>query len=597
MKSLSLFALVFCCILAKPSQAQVYTSASGDLQVVVQYFAQHDSTQCLSTLQVQYMITKQNSFTNELIEVKDMFGNVLSSVVNSTGANPFNTFLPAGFGFAPDYGVNNNMAFFNVQPCKVIASLDTIYNIDNNYLFTVNDPCIYNYVSGKIYLDNNNDCSFNSGDVALNGLPISIQVNTASGDLGYGAASDFNGNYSMQVQESWMTSVDVSVPSYYQFAYQPSPCQTTSYTVMSLPAAGLDFAFQCGSSIDVQSGAFSSGVVRPNIPFMLHPFVNNMGCDAASGTLQLVLDSRVTYLPSMSYNPPSNIVGDTLYWDYVNLTNLTNSGYWNSFFSGIYLVPDNSVNIGDTLCFAISSTILSNDINASNNAQQLCLAVVNSYDPNAKSAVPAAGLIPATTETITYTIQFQNTGNAPAIDVILIDTLDTRLDINTFRVLGSSHSMQPEWADSRVLRFSFMGINLPDSMTNEPESHGYVTYQIDLEPNLAYGTSIYNTAHIYFDNNPAIVTNTTEHIIDTPTDVQTTAANEYRIYPNPTRDIVYLHSEALGAAYRLTDLWGRTVQTGTISEAITSFDLRELPAGMYILQWSDAAKAVKIVKE
>ncbi|MBK9490010.1 MAG: hypothetical protein IPO07_15465 [Haliscomenobacter sp.] len=59
----------------------------------------------------------------------------------------------------------------------------------------------------------------------------------------------------------------------------------------------------------------------------------------------------------------------------------------------------------------------------------------------------------------------------------------------------------------------FKNINLPDSTNNEPESHGFVSFRIKDRSGLAEKTTIDNTAYIYFDQNPAIVTNTTQNIM------------------------------------------------------------------------------------
>lgn len=137
------------------------------------------------------------------------------------------------------------------------------------------------------------------------------------------------------------------------------------------------------------------------------------------------------------------------------------------------------------------------------------------YDPNDKAGFPEgwsddhyvlAG------DTIEYRIRFQNTGNAPATDVIVEDTLDVSLDANTFEWLGSSHPMTyAYYPETRAMHFRFMGIMLPDSVNNEPESHGWIRYRMAVESSAVHDELIENTAHIYFDNNEAVVTNTTDH--------------------------------------------------------------------------------------
>ena len=127
----------------------------------------------------------------------------------------------------------------------------------------------------------------------------------------------------------------------------------------------------------------------------------------------------------------------------------------------MHLTPDNTVNIGDTLCFFVKSSLLTTDLNPSNNEYTFCLPVVNSYDPNMKEVTPKGegvnGNIPQTTSTLDYTIHFQNTGNALAYNVFIIDTLDADIDPKSLRILGNSHSMVPEWLTANVVKFNFNG--------------------------------------------------------------------------------------------------------------------------------------------
>jgi hypothetical protein len=94
--------------------------------------------------------------------------------------------------------------------------------------------------------------------------------------------------------------------------------------------------------------------------------------------------------------------------------------------------------------------------------------------------------------------------------VIIRDTLDDNLDLNTFELVANSHSVfttiKPQ---DREVEFYFQNIQLPDSVSNEPESHGFVSYRIRPEEETPLLTELNNTAYIFFDNNPAIVTNTT----------------------------------------------------------------------------------------
>ncbi len=138
-----------------------------------------------------------------------------------------------------------------------------------------------------------------------------------------------------------------------------------------------------------------------------------------------------------------------------------------------------------------------------------------SYDPNDKQVSPIG--IGDNNETmlgqeLTYTVRFQNTGNDVAYDVSIIDSLDHNLDLSTFEVLNASHEMTTT-LNRNVVEFLFKNIFLPDSTSNEPLSHGYVTYSISPKKEVQENTLITNNADIYFDANPPIRTNTTENLL------------------------------------------------------------------------------------
>jgi len=109
-----------------------------------------------------------------------------------------------------------------------------------------------------------------------------------------------------------------------------------------------------------------------------------------------------------------------------------------------------------------------------------------------------------------YRVRFQNTGTAPAQEVIIRDLLDSDLDITTLHILASSHPItQVEIIPDNALIISYEGINLPDSGSNLQGSQGFVIFSIKPKSNLPEGTQITNQAGIYFDFNEVVLTNTT----------------------------------------------------------------------------------------
>ena len=105
------------------------------------------------------------------------------------------------------------------------------------------------------------------------------------------------------------------------------------------------------------------------------------------------------------------------------------------------------------------------------------------FDPNEKTVYPLNSLDINGDHWLTYSIDFQNTGTAPADNIYITDTLDANLDLATFTLTG--YSNQPfVQVINNVAKFNFPNINLPDSLSNEPGSHGYVQYKIKSKPRI-----------------------------------------------------------------------------------------------------------------
>ena len=132
------------------------------------------------------------------------------------------------------------------------------------------------------------------------------------------------------------------------------------------------------------------------------------------------------------------------------------------------------------------------------------------YDPNDKIVTPQGlgihGYI-SNNQELEYLIRFQNTGNDTAITVMVRDQLDPNLDWSTIQPIASSHPMQVWVEQDGEAVFKFENIMLPDSNVNELASHGFIKFRINMEPSLSPETQIFNEGHIYFDYNPAVITN------------------------------------------------------------------------------------------
>ena len=148
----------------------------------------------------------------------------------------------------------------------------------------------------------------------------------------------------------------------------------------------------------------------------------------------------------------------------------------------------------------------------------ICDPIIGSYDPNDKKVTPIGEGSPHYIdegEKLTYKIRFQNVGNDTAFNVRIVDTLPQFLNLSSFRNLTSSHNYSFGLAgygayQGRVAKWNFFNIALPDSTTNPVKSIGFVEFEVLTECPLTncYDLPIENEAHIRFDFNPYITTNT-----------------------------------------------------------------------------------------
>ncbi|MFN3529045.1 MAG: M1 family aminopeptidase [Bacteroidia bacterium] len=58
----------------------------------------------------------------------------------------------------------------------------------------------------------------------------------------------------------------------------------------------------------------------------------------------------------------------------------------------------------------------------------------------------------------------------------------------------------------------------------------------------------------------------------------------FKLYPNPTSDLLYLKASSPGMAYRLSDMQGRLLQQGRSADEQFGLFLGDVPAGIYLLQ-------------
>jgi uncharacterized repeat protein (TIGR01451 family) len=249
-----------------------------------------------------------------------------------------------------------------------------------------------------------------------------------------------------------------------------------------------------------------------------------------------------------------------------------------------------TVNLGDLLTNSASISAPSNDISMTNNTFTNIQVVVASYDPNEVTEAHG-GKIQfnqfSADDYLYYTIHFQNTGTANAINISVEDVLDARIDPASIRMISASHDYILERVNNQLVwKFNF--INLVGAIQNETLSKGYITFKVKLHPGFAVGDIIPNAASIYFDTNPAIVTNAFNTQFVTSLGNSSFTSNNIAIYPNPARTLVQINlqntSETINNI-RLYDIVGKTINTiENCSASQMTLDVSNLSKGVYLLE-------------
>ena len=464
------------------------------------------------------------------------------------------------------------------NPQLIVYSPDSVY-IDTSIIFTpfiISNTC--GPVSGHVYLDINQNCVYDAGDKPLANRGVSLS--NGSGVYKY-TYTELTGAYSFNVPTGSNYSIEVDTSgNFYSGDYSAVCPASGSLTVNTVPSGNHNFFLVCPVGFDISTYITGWGFVPGRNGYVcLYPFDDR--CSNPNGQIMMILDTLFTILPdSANYT----IHGDTVIW---NISGGSGNGYFQSLC--VDVITSTMASIGDSVCVtAILAPIVGDAIPANNTITQ-CWPVRTSYDPNDKETVPegtgASHAILPQTE-LTYTIRFQNTGTASAQDIFILDSLDANFDLNTLEVLAASHQMVPTILNGNILRFSFDNINLPDSNENESMSHGYVMYKITPAAGLANGTALHNTAGIYFDYNPAVITNTTLHTIDITLGVHQAEMrnNLMTVYPNPANNMLYVKLVKPGITdLNIYDVTGRTVLHQKMTES-GSIDVKFLPAGSYKIQ-------------
>jgi uncharacterized repeat protein (TIGR01451 family) len=398
-------------------------------------------------------------------------------------------------------------------PINSGLTLDTLYACpqpremtnDNNYLYLngtyygcyrldLNNILVSGRLSGKVFWDKNSNGTRQSTEPYLNDEMLEVDP----GD--YAIDTDTTGTYRYYYfGNTPVFSIKPKPKPYWVVTTSPNPKLVTP---IGQNIDTLNFGINMINGITDIAASLNSVNHRPGSQPNYFLVITNNGTDTVSDFATVTLDNSLTYL---SGSPYQSINGNTLTFAYSNLM----PGQSVAFLMNTTV--STSVTPGTVLHSSAIAYPLAGDSVPSNNTAECLPIVTASYDPNNKTVEPAGNI--SYQDLLTYQINFQNTGNDTAFTILVRDTLTTMLDPNTFRFIGASHPVSVSIKNGNILEFRFDQILLPDSTTDEPNSHGYLKYTIYPVSGLVPNSIIRNSAAIYFDFNIPIITNSTLNTI------------------------------------------------------------------------------------
>lgn len=385
------------------------------------------------------------------------------------------------------------------KPTNLVTTLP-ICNATNNANGCPTNPLF----EGIVYNDNNSNSKLDNGDIKRARAKISLQTGeyTFTNDTGF---------YQITADTIGSNTITISNPNFYNAVPQSITHNFSSYADIATDT----FALQPTTTKDSLTTNITNlfGRVRSLQQTGFYCYYENVGTTNLNAIMTINFDSsklsfdsfyHANWYSAMAHYPSSFInTGNSLVIPINNLIPGQRGFYFPAFKAKQNLI------IGDSV---LTNVVLTGGTAIATDTSKAFVA--NSFDPNDKQSTPE--LTPQQVQSgsnyIDYTIRFENTGNDTAFNVVVADTLSNLLRTNLVQMVSSSHLCRTTLING-VVTFEFLNINLPDSHVNKVGCHGFVRFRILPLQSLSLGAIIPNKAHIYFDYNTPVATNTATTII------------------------------------------------------------------------------------
>lgn len=486
-------------------------------------------------------------------------------------------FIQGGFYFGADFDFSTGLSLFNSNGSSDIYL--SKYLLKNEHFL----------ISGKVYSDINNDSIYNAGDVPLQNVIVNVNPGN------YFASTNAAGDYYCYVPQGNYTITIPTPPVHYTVSFPFSDTAVFMPLTSQIDTSNHFALHPEPNAQDLKISMTNLGPLRPGFVGAYVTSAANVGTVALSATATFDYDSDLIYYSAAPV--ADTILPYHLAWNVDTLFPSQSTNLLSEFIV--------AANLGDTVTTECRIYPDSADLTPTNNKDKLNLIAQGSWDPNYKEVFPQGALLSSQADTtlLTYTIHFQNTGTDTAFTVILVDTLSDLLNVSTFVLEAMSHACTYVISGNGIIEFTFRNIFLPDSGTNFIGSCGFVKYSIKPHVGLTNGMTIENTAHIVFDFNVPVITNTTQTPIGVlGVDENNSLHNSFFLFPNPTSSFITLSNFKPAHSYSISikNILGNTIISQTTKgKERASINVEQLPSGIYFVMAESDGKVEtkKFVKQ
>lgn len=260
------------------------------------------------------------------------------------------------------------------------------------------------------------------------------------------------------------------------------------------------------------------------------------------------------------------------------------------------------VTIGQLLTNSASINPTVGDIVLGNNTSASTQTIIASYDPNDKTESHGDKILYSSftsNDYLFYTIRFENTGTASAVNIHVEDVLDAKLDETSVKMVSASHGYTLDRVGSN-LTWKFDNIQLPVSVADTEIGKGYITFKVKMKPGFNVGDIVPNTASIYFDNNPAIITNTFTTEFYNLLGTTNFNALDFLLYPNPANQLVQIslpNTTEMMDTVTLFDVLGKSIKViNNVAANQLTLDVSEMAKGVYFVEIQTESNSKMIKK-